>query len=142
MPVVRVSLPLNLLPAEILKMGHALAKLREQGILIIASGGAVHNLRELKWSEKTTPGKDWAREFEEWLILVLSVKDVEAMLGAEEHPLFAKAHPSTEHFLPMLFAIGAALTGDEVHILHRGIEYDSLSMLCFSLNHAQNLSLN
>ena len=141
-PVVRLSLPLNLEPAKILKMGHTLAKLREQGIMIIASGGAVHNLQKMKWAEKNSSGQNWAKEFEEFLILVLGNKDVEALLGAAEHPSFQKAHPSMEHFLPLLFSVGAALTGDEVKILHRGIEYDSLSMLCFSLNHAQNLPLH
>jgi 4,5-DOPA dioxygenase extradiol len=141
-PVVRLSLPLNLEPAQILKMGHTLAQLREQGIMIIASGGAVHNLQKMQWSKKTGEGRNWAKEFEEFLILVLGNKDVEALLGASEHPLFSQAHPSQEHFLPLLFAVGAALTGDQVNILYRGIEYDSLSMLCFSLNHEPNQPLH
>jgi 4,5-DOPA dioxygenase extradiol len=141
-PVVRLSLPLDLEPAKILKMGHALAKLREEGIMVIASGGAVHNLGELKWAEKNSKGQDYANQYEEFLVLALQNKDVEAILHSEELPFFQKAHPTPEHFLPIIFAVGAALTGDEVTILFRGVEYDSLSMLCFSLNHAQNQSLH
>jgi len=133
-PVVRVSLPLNLLPAQILKMGHALASLREQGILLIASGGAVHNLRELKWSNKHSAGASWANEFEIWLVESLKAKNVEAIVHFEDHPGFLKSHPSDEHFLPILFTVGAALPGDEASILFRGIQYETLSMLCFSLN--------
>jgi 4,5-DOPA dioxygenase extradiol len=133
-PVVRVSLPLNLLPAQILKMGHALSSLREQGVLMIASGGAVHNLSELQWSGKNTPGAEWALQFEQWLIQSLRNKDVEALMNFEEHPLFRRAHPSSEHFLPVLFAVGSALPGDEFSEVFRGIQYESLSMLCFSLN--------
>jgi len=141
-PVVRVSLPVHLKPAQILKMGHALAALREKGILLIASGGAVHNLRELKWSEKNGKGESYANQFEEFLVLALKNKDVEAILHSEELPFFKAAHPTPEHFLPIVFSIGAARTGDEATILFRGIEYGTLSMLCFSLNHAQDHSLH
>ncbi len=141
-PVVRVSLPLNLTPAQILKMGHALAKLREEGVLMIASGGAVHNIRELKWSEKTGSGAPWANEFEEWLVQMLFQKNVDALITADEQPQFSAAHPSLEHYLPILFAIGASLPADEPTVLYRGVEYGSLSMLCFSLNHAQKKSLH
>jgi 4,5-DOPA dioxygenase extradiol len=141
-PVVRVSLPLSLEPAKILKMGHALATLREQGILVVASGGAVHNLGELKWSEKHGKGHEYANQYEEFLVLALQNKDVEAILHSDELPFFKKAHPTQEHFLPLIFSIGAALKGDEVTILFRGIEYGSLSMLCFSLNHVQTQSLH
>lgn len=47
-PVVRVSLPVNLIPAQVLKLGRTLSKLRENGVMLIGTGGAVHNLRELK----------------------------------------------------------------------------------------------
>jgi 4,5-DOPA dioxygenase extradiol len=133
-PVVRISLPLNLLPAQILKMGHALSSLREKGVLLIASGGAVHNLGELQWSGKNAPGASWALQFEQWLIQSLRNKDVEALMNFEEHPLFHRAHPSSEHFLPILFAVGSALPGDEFAEFFSGIQYESLSMLCFSLN--------
>ncbi len=133
-PVIRVSLPLNLTPALILKLGHALAPLREEGVMIISSGGAVHNLRELRWSHKTLEGAAWAKEFEDWLIAMLNKKDVDSIVNAEEHPHFYQSHPSQEHFLPIISAIGEALPGDQLKILHRGIEYFSLSMLCFALH--------
>jgi len=133
-PVVKISLPLNLTPAKILKMGYSLASLREEGVMIISSGGAVHNLRELKWSHKTLEGASWAKEFEEWLIKTIEKKDVDSLVNAEEHPHFYLSHPSEEHFLPIICAIGAALPGDELKILHRGVEYFSLSMLTFALN--------
>ncbi len=132
-PVVRVSLPLHFTPAQVLKMGHALSKLRENGVLIAGSGGAVHNLGALEWSKKSGPGKEWASRFEEWLIQTLQRKDVDALIGAEENPEYHLAHPSTEHFLPLYFAVGAALPQDELEVIHRGIEYGTLSMLTFCL---------
>lgn len=141
-PVVRVSLPLNLIPAQILKMGHAVSKLREQGVMIISTGGAVHNLKEMKWSKKNGDGALWAIQFEEFIVQSLLHKNVEGLLAIDEHPDFEKAHPTIEHFLPILFAVGSALQGDKVEILFRGIEYDSLSMLSFSLNHEQKTPLH
>ena len=141
-PLIRISLPMDLMPAQILKLGHSLAKLREEGILLLASGGAVHNLSQLQWSQKTGKGQDWAINFEAWILNCLQTKNVESLMAFEENPDFALAHPSTEHFLPILFSIGAALPGDEVTILYQGVEYNSLSMLCFSLNHLQNRSLH
>lgn len=137
-PVVRLSLPLSLDPAQVLKMGHALSALRNEGIMIVASGGAVHNLKKLEWSKKYSEGAEWAVQFENFILNALEKKDVEALLHAPEHPLFSKAHPSLEHYLPLLFSVGAALTGDEVSVFFHGIQYQTLSMLCFSLNHAQN----
>jgi 4,5-DOPA dioxygenase extradiol len=132
-PVVRVSLPINMLPAQILKMGRTLASLREQGVLLVGSGGAVHNLRELQWSGKNSEGAPWAQEFEGFLISSLKAKNVEAILHFEDHPGFQRSHPSDEHFLPILFTVGAALPGDEADIHFQGIQYGTLSMLCFSL---------
>lgn len=133
-PLVRVSLPLNVIPGQILKMGHALSQLREQGVLVIGTGGAVHNLSELQWSQKNGPGAAWAIEFEKWLLDMLARKDVESLLCAEEHPNFFRAHPSNEHFIPLYFTVGAALPQDELEVIHQGIEYGSLSMLSFFLN--------
>lgn len=141
-PVTRVSLPVNLEPAQILKMGHTLASLREQGYLIVSSGGAVHNMREIKWAEKQGAGHEYARHFEEFIVLALQNKDVEAILHSDELPFFKSSHPTLESFNPLVFAVGATLVGDNVNIIFRGIEYGSLSMLCFSLNHAQTQPLH
>ncbi len=132
-PVVRVSLPLHFTPAQVLKMGHALAKLRENGVLIAGTGGAVHNLGALEWSKKSGPGQEWAHRFEEWIIHTLKRKDVDTLIGAEENPDYHLAHPSAEHFLPIYFTVGAALPQDEFQVIHRGIEYGTLSMLTFCL---------
>lgn len=133
-PVVRISLPINLIPIQLLKLGHTLSKLRENGVMLIGTGGAVHNLSELKWSQKHGPGHDWAKEFEQYVLLAVQNKDVDALVAIDENPEFFKAHPSAEHYLPILFAVGAALPGDEMRVIFKGVEYGSLSMLCFELN--------
>jgi 4,5-DOPA dioxygenase extradiol len=138
--IVRVSLPLNLTPAQILKMGHALSTLRERGVMILGSGGAVHNLSKLEWSNKNAAGKPWAQEFEAFLLRALEQKDVDALIAAEENPNFYLAHPTAEHYVPILFTVGSSLPGDQMTVLNRGIEYDSLSMLSFCLNAPTNVN--
>jgi 4,5-DOPA dioxygenase extradiol len=118
-----------------MKMGQVLSALREQGVLLLGSGGAVHNLRELRWAEKRGKGADFALRFEEWLITCLQKKDVESLVTFEENPDFFKSHPTSEHFLPLLFTVGSALPQDEFQLVHRGVEYSTLSMLSFTLNH-------
>lgn len=133
-PVVQITLPYPTRPEFILKMGRALSHLREQGILLIGSGGVVHNLRKLKWSGKEGPAEPWAVEFESWVMDQLQRKDVESLLQFEELGPQAKlAHPTPEHFFPVFFSVGAAMAGDEAREIYRGVQYGSLSMLVFSL---------
>jgi len=141
-PVIRISLPLEFQPLQIMKMGQALSVLREQGVLLMASGGAVHNLRELRWAEKRGAGADFAVRFEEWLISCLQRKDVESLVTFEENTDFLKSHPTSEHFLPLLFTVGSALPKDDFRMVHRGIEYSTLSMLSFVLNHENDQILH
>ena len=104
-PVVQLSLQTSLGPAHHLKLGQALAPLREQGVLIIASGGATHNLREyFHATGKHRPYED----FSAWLLDVLARADHEALLDYRQRaPQAARNHPTEEHFLPLFAAMGA-----------------------------------
>jgi 4,5-DOPA dioxygenase extradiol len=134
-PIVRVSLPISFAPAQILKMGKILAHHREQGIMIFGSGGAVHNLHMLNWAGKSSAGFEWAKQFETVLIEKLQAGDVQSLVLPEDAlPDFIQSHPTSEHYLPILFTVGAALKDDRFHLIHQGIEYGSISMLCFALN--------
>jgi len=133
-PVVQVSLPHPARPEKILQLGYALSCLRKEGVLLVGSGGAVHNLRELVWSGKTGPAFPWAKAFEDWLVNSLESRDVSGISHFEEHaPEPQRAHPTREHFDPVLFTVGGSLPGDALRVLHREIQYGSLSMLCFAL---------
>jgi 4,5-DOPA dioxygenase extradiol len=133
-PVVQVTMPEPCDPREILKLGHSLADLRKENVMILGSGGAVHNLEKLVWHGKHGEAAPWASAFEDWLNRMLSEKNVEALLNFEsEAPEAILAHPTFEHFLPLLFAVGAACPGDHYVRLFKGIQYHSLSMLSFAL---------
>lgn len=132
-PVVQVALPL-LLPADLLRFGAALAPLRDEGILLLASGGAVHNLGEVSFDDKERGARRWAAEFDGWVAARVADLDAGALVRWKaEAPHAARAHPTTEHFDPLLVAIGARLAGDAPSVLHEGFSYATLSMRSFAL---------
>lgn len=125
-PVVQLSLNANLSPDRHYKIGTELAPLRDEGVLIIGSGNCVHNL--MRMDEEGEPFK-WALEFDRFVKDNLSTRDHGALIRYESHPQAALAHPSNEHYLPLLYAIGAA-GDDEPRFFNESIFAASLSMRC------------
>ena len=127
-PVTQLSLQPARGPAHHAALGRALAPLRREGVLILASGNANHNLRALRRSAEPP---DWAVAFDDWLAEAAGRGDAEA-LGRflEEAPQARLNHPSDEHFLPLLVAAGAA-EGEPGEALHRGWLYGALSMASY-----------
>jgi len=133
-PVVQVALPVPRTADDVVRMGSALAPLRDQGVLLIGSGGIVHNLRRVRFDDKAAPAADWAEAFDGWVrdrVQSLGVADLAAYRSRA--PNAALAVPTTEHFDPVFFALGAAAAGDQVRTLFEGFHYGTLSMRSFSL---------
>jgi 4,5-DOPA dioxygenase extradiol len=125
-PVVEVSVQPHLSPAHHLAVGRALAPLRAEGVLIVGSGSATHNLRELG---RSAPH---AVAFESWLCAAVAEGRVDDLVHAEERaPAFLRNHPTPEHFLPLFAPLGAAVGGAKAEILNRYFEYGALSMAAF-----------
>ncbi len=132
LPAVAISLPRPRTPASLVALGRALSPLREEGVLLVGSGGLVHNLGLLEWEERDAPPATWAVEFETWVRNRLPAHDEKDLLGYRARaPHGPRAHPTTEHFDP-LFAILGAAGGDPVRSVHEGFEYGTLSMGCVS----------
>lgn len=112
-PVLQLSLP-TLDPRKLLSLGKSLAPLRDEGVLIVGSGFLTHNLRRVDWSdEPATPM--WATEFDAWAKERLLARDVDALLDfAKQAPGANLALPTTEHYVPLLVALGAA--ADETRV--------------------------
>ncbi len=105
-PVLQLSIQQALGPAHHLELGKALAPLRQEGVLILASGGAIHNLGEFGSGDGPAP---WAAQFGHWLDRAVAAGDTDALLRYREvAPTGAHAHPRDEHFLPLFVALGAA----------------------------------
>lgn len=126
-PVFQVSMPLALTTQQALKMGQALAPLRGQGVLIVASGSMTHNLYDVRQSGAQPEA--YVREFATWVRTAVLAKGAKALLDYRaEAPHAERAHPSEEHFLPLLIAMGASTEADEVSVLHGGISNGAISM--------------
>jgi 4,5-DOPA dioxygenase extradiol len=135
-PMVQVSLYLDEEPMKHVRLGRALAPLRDQGVLIIGSGNWTHNLRQadLRAPGDTGPPK-WAAEFDEWAVGRLEAWDLQALADYEratEHGV--TAHPTHDHWSPLLVAAGAC--GDskpQITHAYDGWQGRSLSMRCLTL---------
>lgn len=103
-PVLQLSIP-GLDPQELFRLGRALAPLRDEGVLIFGSGFLTHNMRYA-----FRPGiPAWAREFDDWAADALTRLDVDALQDFRARaPAASMAHPTWEHFAPVLVAVGAA----------------------------------
>lgn len=132
-PVVQLSIHANRPLAYHLALGARLATLRDRGVLVMASGNVVHNLRAMNWATPEA-GFDWARDFNQQAIEVLTERPGE-IARLQDHPEFARAVPTPDHFLPLLYLAGfAAATGTRPATLIDGYAYGSLSMTCFGVD--------
>ncbi len=129
-PVVQLSIDARLPPAEHLAIGRALAPLRDEGVLVLGSGNVTHNLRHAfsAWhrGDEATPG--WARRFDEEVAGALQRHDTAFLVGALESDVGSLAHPTPDHYLPLLYAAGAAGPGERVRFPDTGFDMSSLSM--------------
>jgi len=128
-PVAQLSIQVPKGPAWHAVLGRKLAPLREEGVLILASGGAVHNLRQFQIDNRTPA--DWAVAFDRWLAERIEAGDEEALVDYRRlRPEGRMAHPRDEHFLPLFVAMGAG--GGKGRALHRSFAHGSLSMAAFA----------
>jgi 4,5-DOPA dioxygenase extradiol len=129
-PVTQLSIQARRDPAHHLALGRALRPLRAEGVLVLASGGAVHNLRQFAVDrERPAP---WATSFDDWLADRISAGDEAALTGYRAtRPDGKLAHPTDEHFLPLFVAMGAG-GGKPGRALHRGFAHGSLSMASYA----------
>lgn len=127
-PVLQLSLPRPRTPALLRAAGRALAPLRQEGVVIVASGGLVHNLRRLAWAGEEPP-EPWAAAFQAWMDAALEVGGPEAVEGWPSAPGAADAVPTTEHLDPLFLALGA-VGGAPVRI-HDGWQHRNLSLASY-----------
>lgn len=133
-PVVQVSLPRDMDAEGALALGKALAPLRDQGVLIIGSGSLTHNLYEFRSYIKDPK---YAQEFADWVAVSLAQHDDQALVHYRRlAPHALRAHPTEEHYLPLLVALGASTPGDSRSLVPGGMTYGVLSMdsFAFGLN--------
>lgn len=126
-PVFQVSMPHQLDTAGALALGRALAPLRDQGVLIIGSGSLTHNLYDIQ--PPATPAVAYAVEFAHWIRQAVTRADVVALQDYRRlAPHAERAHPTDEHLLPLLVALGASHESEAAQVIAGDITYGVLSM--------------
>ncbi|CAH0347280.1 class III extradiol ring-cleavage dioxygenase [Bacillus sp. CECT 9360] len=126
-PVIPLSINPTLSNNKQYEIGKALSALRSENVLIIGSGGIVHNPDELLLEMDVAEG--WALCFEEWVEKRIREWDLNSLFNYELSAPFAKAAvPTKEHFAPLLIAMGAGHENKDPRLLHRCFQYGNLSL--------------
>jgi 4,5-DOPA dioxygenase extradiol len=109
-------------------LGQALASLRDEDVLILGSGGIIHNLRELEWHMRgQKEPTEWARAFNDWIAARVATGAIDELIDYRSHaPSAARSHPTEEHFDPFFVAMGAG--GFPARRLELGFDLGSLGM--------------
>jgi 4,5-DOPA dioxygenase extradiol len=128
-PVTQLSIQWREGPAHHVRLGEALRPLRDEGVLIFASGGATHNLRELRHQRGSTVAQPWTVEFNEWMADALQSRRTDDLIAYREiAPHAVRNHPTDEHLIPLFVALGAGDPGGATRRLHSSIESGVISM--------------
>ena len=125
----QVSLPARMNAQGALELGRALAPLRERGVLIVGSGSLTHNLYEFRAHIRDP---EYAQSFADWAADAVARRDEEALVDYRARaPHAERAHPTEEHYLPLLVALGASAPHDARTRIPGGMTYGVLSMDSF-----------
>ena len=136
-PVVQVSVDPTAGPAHHLKLGQALALLRDRNVLVIGSGSFTHNLREafgrIRTNERSAATPAWVSEFADWMSERIVAGDHAALADYRRAAPHAREnHPTDEHLMPLYVAMGAAGEGAAATKLHASRDFGVLSMEAFA----------
>jgi 4,5-DOPA dioxygenase extradiol len=132
-PVVQIALP-DAEPPTLARMGAALAPLRDEGVLLVGSGGIVHNLAQVRLGGPEDPPDPWAVRFDAWVAERVAALDLHGLARwRADAPDADLAQPTPEHLAPIFVALGAQAPGDRPETVHEGIRHGNLSMRSFAL---------
>jgi 4,5-DOPA dioxygenase extradiol len=125
-PVVQLSLDRRLPFAGHFSLARALQPLREEGVLVFASGNIVHNLREIRWNDEAY---DWAVEFDALAADAISAGDDARVIAPQRlGGADARAIPTPEHYLPLLYALAVRGDGEQAEFFNAEVTLGSMSM--------------
>lgn len=108
-PVTQLAIQSRLGAAHHFELGRALRPLRDEGVLILASGSLTHNLHEFRGGAQDAGVEPYVREFQQWIHERIAAGDTDALIDYRRRaPHAVRAHPTEEHFVPLHVALGAA----------------------------------
>lgn len=127
--VLQLSMDYSRPPTEHYALGQQLHQLRNRGVLIVGSGNIVHNLRATRMQAPANDAYDWAHEFDSVVHEQIKAGQLDKLqrfldLGA----VARQAHPSYDHYLPLLYAAGAVHSNETPRFFNEGFQAASISM--------------
>ncbi len=132
-PVVQLAIDATQPPQFHYDLGRRLAALRDEGILLVGSGNVVHNLRVIRWGAGAQPFP-WATQFNDAARALIERREHAPLI---DYPAMGEAArmsiPTPDHYLPLLYVLGAQRDDDAVTTITDGIELGSIGMLSFAL---------
>lgn len=133
-PVIQVSLPGSSDAEQLIALGQALAPLRSEDVLLVGTGGIVHNLARVDMGTADGVAEPWAEEFDGWVADRAREVDTPALSNYRHAaPHAAEAVPTSEHYDPLLVTMGTALPNDSALEIYTGFRYGTLSLRSFAL---------
>ena len=129
--LIQLSIDSTASPETLFRLGQALAPLRDEGVLIIASGSLTHDLHAVRalGFDPVAPTPDWVSAFADWIEARMAAGDTAALLAARDRAPFGRRnHPTPEHLQPLFVAMGAGGGAGASRPLHRSTTYGVLAM--------------
>lgn len=131
-PVVQLSIQYHRDAVYHRQLGQALTSLRQEGVLIVASGGATHNL-DAFGNDYDAPPLPWVKQFDDWLAAAIEQGDWDSLMQYRSRAPYAQQnHPSEEHLLPLFVALGAGGVNAKGKQLHSSYVYGAFSMAAYA----------
>lgn len=128
-PVVQLSIDSRQGATYHFRLGELLRPLRDEGVLIVGSGGATHNLRYMFQPAPGDPTPEWVIGFRDWLAETVENDHRDDLAYYRERGPFAtQNHPTEEHFLPLLASMGATEPGELCQRIHESESFGVLAM--------------
>lgn len=130
-PVFQISVDASAPPEVHYQIGKEIKSLRDQDVLLFASGNIVHNLRMVDWSMEEK-GYDWAYQFDDYIKENIENKNHENVIQYLNQKEMAKlAVPTPDHFNPILYLLGASENEDKITVYNNGCTLGGLSMTSY-----------
>ena len=128
-PVTQLSIQPHLVSTHHYQLGQALRALRDEGVLILASGNLTHNLSEFRGRALDAEAPDWVQIFDEWISWAIAERRIDDLLHYRSRGLeVLRNHPTDKLLLPLFVALGAGEAGQSGRHLHKSYSYCVLAM--------------
>jgi 4,5-DOPA dioxygenase extradiol len=126
-PVYQLSMPRGLTPEGAFELGRMLQPLSEQGVLIVGSGSITHNMYDFRLNGQGEAA--YAKEFVQWVRDKAMQGDIQSLIATNERaPHAQRSHPTDEHYLPFLIALGAARIDAKLEVIDGGFTFGVIGM--------------